>query len=784
MTTAKQQWTQGIGAIKHNEDTQHWVKKIISLLPNANEEYIYTLFAAADRIANAAMWLVVHQTYARTVKINGEPLQADDFKINPQGHTGGSLNMAVAYVGHMLANTLTQTTRAWMMGQGHCVSAIDSVNLLLNNMRLEHADCYSLTESGLTQFVTDFYSYRLDSQGHQDSPLGSHVNVNTAGAILEGGYLGFADLQYIHIPLPGETLVTFLSDGAFEEQRGSDWAPRWWRAEDSGFAIPIMIFNGRRIDQRSTMAQGSGLEGFVQHLKNNSFAPKVFDGADPAAFACMILEAEYALSKEDKKSYPISLPYGIAVTEKGAGFYGAGTNAAHGLPLVENPYSNSDARENFNIYSKKLFIPLIEILKSRDLLNNHTENNRPKEKDHKIANRQTEITTHCDLPYREINTSSQISPMLAIDKTFLAYVKANQNLRVRVGNPDEMVSNHMQTSLLHLKHRVTEIEMEDVEAIDGKVITALNEEAVVCACLGNKAGLNLVVTYEAFAPKMLGALRQELIWSDHLLSKKREPGWISVPLILTSHTYENGKNERSHQDTLMAEAMLGEPADISHVLFPADYNSAVASLDACYKTKGNIFTLIVPKYEKIKDVFSQEQAIELMLNGVINLSNFPLYYNTQVILTAVGAYQLIQTLLAAERLKANNIIVAVNYMLEPGRFRDPRGQREKLTQTLEITRQLFYPSNIFSRIFVSHIRPEVMAGLVRPLDTGKQTIFLGYTNHGGTLNTEGMLFVNRQNWGHIVRACARSLNILIEKLLSHSELEALHGKKNPQGILC
>jgi len=260
METAKQKWIQGIGVIKHKEDTQNWVKKIIVLLPDANEEEIYTLLVAADSLANAAMWLVVHQTYARTIKIDGKPLHADDFKPNPQGHTGGSLNMAVAYVGYMLANALTQTTRSWLKGQGHCVSAIDSVNLLLDNMSPEHAERYNLTESGLTQFITDFYSYRFNSEGHQDSPLGSHVNVNTAGAILEGGYLGFADLQYIHMPLPGETLIAFLSDGAFEEQRGSDWAPRWWRAEDSGFAIPIMIFNGRRIDQRSILAQGKGLE--------------------------------------------------------------------------------------------------------------------------------------------------------------------------------------------------------------------------------------------------------------------------------------------------------------------------------------------------------------------------------------------------------------------------------------------------------------------------------------------------------------------------------------------
>ena len=51
--------------------------------------------------------------------------------------------------------------------------------------------------------------------------------------------------------------------------------------------------------------------------------------------------------------------------------------------------------------------------------------------------------------------------------------------------------------------------------LQGAVITALNEEAVVSAALANKGGMNLVVSYEAFAMKMIGALRQEIIFARH-----------------------------------------------------------------------------------------------------------------------------------------------------------------------------------------------------------------------------------------------------------------------------
>ena len=97
----------------------------------------------------AAMWLVVHETYARNVYLDGRELVPEDFKPDPEGHTGGALNMVPAYAGYMAINAITGHTRSWIMGQGHCVAAIDTVNLLLNNMTPAHAERYSLTDEGL-----------------------------------------------------------------------------------------------------------------------------------------------------------------------------------------------------------------------------------------------------------------------------------------------------------------------------------------------------------------------------------------------------------------------------------------------------------------------------------------------------------------------------------------------------------------------------------------------------------------------------------------------------------
>jgi phosphoketolase len=107
-------WQQGYGTIKHNAETVARVRKMVESW-EGNQIAAYQLLAAADRITNFAMWLVVHQTYSTKVNLDGKKLKMVDFKNNPQGHLGGSLNMVPAYVGYMLANALTNFTRGWVM---------------------------------------------------------------------------------------------------------------------------------------------------------------------------------------------------------------------------------------------------------------------------------------------------------------------------------------------------------------------------------------------------------------------------------------------------------------------------------------------------------------------------------------------------------------------------------------------------------------------------------------------------------------------------------------------
>jgi len=783
--TYQQAWSDGYGVIKHSRLTQERIGQLVESLAArglCTPVAAYELLAAADRLGNMGLWLTAHMTYARHVYLDGRAMAAADFKTKPEGHTGGALNMVPAYVGYLLANALTGKTRAWLMGQGHCVAAIDSLNIMTRNVEARQAQRYPFSDDGLSRLCQDFYSYEVGADGRTVAPLGSHVNIHTAGGTSEGGYLGFAGLQYVHMPLPGQELVAFLSDGAFEEQRGSDWSPRWWRGEDSGLVMPVMIANGRRIDQRTTMAQAGGVQWFREHLVLNGFEPVDIDGRDPAAFAWAIITMAERLQEQHRqitskeREYPVLLPYAIAETVKGFGFPGAGTNAAHNLPLPENPALDAETRAIFNNGCAQLYVPESELRDAIACLCNHDQQKRLAEKNHWLRAMEVPALSVPELVATE--SGSDVSPMAHFDGWFCELLTQNPGHRVRVGNPDEIRSNRMNQTLDLLHHRVTSPEPGVAESLNGAVITALNEEAVVSAALANKQGINLVVSYEAFAVKMLGAMRQEVIFARHALETGHQVNWLSVPIIASSHTWENGKNEISHQDPTLSEAWLGEMSDMAPVFFPCDANTMVATMAELYGQRGRVAVVVAPK-NPIHSVTSQLQARQCARDGAAVLSHDD---HAEVQLLAVGAYQLQEVTRAATHLRRCGIRCSVVAITEPGRFRQPRDDMEaRYTWSAAAARDIV-PA-VDKRILVCHTRSEVMTGVLRTLDTGaRDSRFLGYRNRGGTLDVFGMLLANGQTWAHIVLHAAELLDLEVARCLDTDQWQALNGVGNPDTV--
>lgn len=782
---ARGRWAAGYGLIQHRSETARRIAELTTVLAQAHRSFdetdFYNILAAADRLTCAAMWTVAHMTYARRVDISGAALPAEAFKETPEGHTGGSLNMVPAFVGYLAANAITGTTRSWLMGQGHCVAAIEAINALTGDVSPAQKGRYDRSEQGLSRLVADFYSYAIDAQGRAAVPLGSHAGPSTAGAVSEGGYLGFAEVQYAHMPLPGESLVAFLSDGAFEEQRGSDWTPRWWRSEDCGFVVPVMILNGRRIEERAQIAQQGGSDWLAQHLRHNNFDPFAIDGRDPAAFVWAILTAEARLrrlSDDPARRYPTPIPYAIAETVKGFGFPGAGTNAAHNLPLESNPRHSESARKAFNNAAAALFVPAQELSQSVEVLARHAQQGRPPESQHPIAMRDPSSPRLPEPVWAGVGDPPDCA-MHALDRWFVSVVDANPTLRSRIGNPDELRSNHMGSSLERLRHRVNVMEPGVADAIDGGVITALNEEAVAGAALANKGGINLIVSYEAFAMKMLGGLRQEIVFARRQRETNQAPRWISVPLVVTSHTWENSKNEQSHQDPTIGEALLGEMSDTSRVLFPVDSNSAMAALRSIYESRGQIACLIVSKRDMPRR-FDSDAAKNFVSVGAHHIEGNLSTADFQLV--TIGAYQLEEALKAARVMRQRGRRVVVTAICEPGRFRAPRDPIEAAFCASDSDVISLFPAGL-PRLIVTHTRPEPMLGLLRRLDGGPQkTTALGYISRGGTLDVAGMLFANRSSWAHLIDAVAALAGWSRDEFLLTSERNAIDGRGNPSDL--
>jgi phosphoketolase len=276
---------------------------------------------------------------------------------------------------------------------------------------------------------------------------------------------------------------------------------------------------------------------------------------------------------------------------------------------------------------------------------------------------------------------------------------------------------------------------------------------------------------------MLGGLRQEILFARRQKEIGRPPGWLGVPLVVTSHTWENAKNEQSHQDPTLPEALLGEMSDTARVLFPVDGNSAVEALRQVYGDRGAIGCIVAPK-RQIPPALSGAQARAGFTQGAVHVLGDSKACDLQLV--AVGAYQLQEALKAAERLTAWRDTVCVTAILEPGRLREPRDELEEAFTLPEPGLEALFPPDQ-RRLIVSHTRPAPMIGLLRRLDGGPaRTRVLGYIGRGGTIDTFGLLFANRCTWGHIALQAARLLELPPSDLLSGPELEAVTGVGDPQ----
>jgi phosphoketolase len=771
VTAVVRQRINASGPIRHNNETVTRVHALTQALAQrgiCTEAEAAALFAAADRLTRMAQWLVINMTYARQVYLDGREPAAADFKSAPKGHTESSFRMVPLYVGHLLANALSRKTRAWVSGLGQSCAAVDAVNVLTRNLEPEQLERYPLSDAGLSRLCQDYFSFEVGAEGELALSTGGGLNALTAGASCTGAVSGYVELQYVHMPLPGQELVAFLSDSAYESQRGIDWAPEWWRGEDSGLVLPMLMVDPSRRSAPALARHAGGVRWYREQLEANGYDVIDIDSADPAAVAWCIITMSERLQEEHRRvimgetQYPVRLPCALAVAGQQPEF-----------PCAANPAAAAAERSLLAEQMRLLYVERAELEQACATLMCHEQQQRPAARDHwlrRLRVSQPVLPTPPLLPLY-----SKASAMEVIDVWFSQLVEANPFHRIRVADPGGLRDNRLNYTLDRLQQRVTAPAEHMAESLNGSVITAGNEEAVIAAALGNKQGLNLVVCHEAGAVKMLSAMHQEVIFARQMTQSGRHADWLAVPVIATSHTWENGGGRHGGQSPALSESWLEEMSDTAPVLFPCDAVTAVVGLERLYCQHGRIAVMVAPK-TALPVVCTDEQALIAADEGFVIISHD---IGARMQLIAIGAYQLQSVLRAAERIRADGVPCSVVAITEPGRFRIPRDRAEAAYVHSDTRIRELIP-DVNCRIIVTHTHADIMTGVLRRLDKGAaNTRFIGYRNHGGTLDVFGMMYANGQTWAHIVRASEEMLGSDCVSCMRDAEYRAVTGRGNP-----
>ncbi|HLZ09366.1 MAG TPA: hypothetical protein VKT80_12300 [Chloroflexota bacterium] len=148
---AADRWARGYGLIQHSAETQFNVFEMVDRLSvERGREVLVPLFEAlyaADRVASADLWLIIHDIYAHYIYLDGRDLAARDFKPDPDVPAIGSLNLAAARAGYAAIRSIMGEIRHWVDGNPSTFAD----RLAVNALSIEHpAGTGSQASGGVT----------------------------------------------------------------------------------------------------------------------------------------------------------------------------------------------------------------------------------------------------------------------------------------------------------------------------------------------------------------------------------------------------------------------------------------------------------------------------------------------------------------------------------------------------------------------------------------------------------------------------------------------------------
>ena len=694
-----------------------------------------------------------------------------------------ALNMVPAYAGYMAVNALSGLTRGLAHGPGSLRGrrSIPSTCCSTTCGR-PHAERYDVSDAGLTRYVRDFYAYRLDAHGGQDSPLGSHVNAHTAGGhrrgrlsrlrralvrahAAAGRAAGGLPLRWRLRGAARQRLGAALVAGRGQRAGGADHdrqRPPHRPAHDD-------VAGGRR-------AAGSrGTCGSTASIPSCSTAAIPRPSRGRSGRSSGGWQAAARAVGEGRRRYPVPLPYGVAVAPKGAGFYGAGTNLAHNLPLGANPHTDAAAARRFNTLGP----PAVGAARragggAGDAAAPRTRRRAPARARHRARQPRAGRCPAC--PSRP---GGRCQPTGRTGGRGRARPDGGRRRRLpgdRAGQPPPAPARRqprrdaLQPDAAHARGAEVPGDGARGRASPRRWTAPWSPRSTRRPWRAprspTRAGSTSSSPTRRSAPRCTapcGRRSSSPIISAGPAGRQAGCRFPSCSPRTPGRTARTSSRTRTRR---WPRRMLAEPSHVSRVLFPPTHNTAAAAVEAAYRTRGQIWTLVVPKGSSIPDLFTADEARALVRDGAAPLTwaGFraragPAHPHRRRRLPArPGASR------ASERLADAGIEHAVVAMLEPGRFRAPRDAGERGHAAPRRRRGALLPGRASPRASSCPTRgPRACSARSEPLHTGAATVGLGFTNQGGTLSIESMLFVNRASWAHALEAAARLLGLPRER---------------------
>lgn len=670
-------WAAGRGLVRHSDSTQLKVLELSELLTSAgylaHPSLCFKLLIQLDILCNQVVRQVLQLTQLQHLGTQ-ENTQMDPLRQQPAGNTRRALATIPVLCARLALNRLTRRQRDWFTDINDAGAALEVLQLMLESAPADRRAAYgsSCEQIDWSALVQDF-----GRESEIQSSPGPWISPELTGVRSPVG--SPTEWQAVHQVLPGERLLVLLDS---HESATLQESLRWWHPEDCGLLVPVLL----DMCSNDTRMTGAGGETLV-------------DGSDPAACVCAILSAELALGKlaaeyvEDELENRASVPL---VKVRGADWW----------PLTDD----LSASQRLS-HIKRLLLATAQpdtLWQGAAMAMRHAARN----------GRASMVTVNRPDPHW-VHEPGLV--MAALDQYFCDITEVNPHLRVRLAAISGQAVKQFPAAYDLLGERCQWPLQQTGYQMAGAVVEPESGLEMVSVALGNQMGLNLVLLDNRTLPSALDPLLLSSRFARAQAMIDEPAPWLGIPLLTscdwltTAEPSESGLLE-------FTETLLAQPADQVRVMLIPDANTAMACLKACYGEFGMVVQLVLPEVGPL--CLDARQAEQLVAHGALCLAG---NCAADVQLVACGAQALRVAQTVSLRLRAHDVSHSLVYVLEPGRFRQPRDSQEQEHQADASLVDTLFPHHVRQRLVLTDLCPEVLIRQCQSLDQGPQrTAVLGY----------------------------------------------------------